>query len=157
MHGIFEDLVYYAKVEEALQCYLQLETIVYTLLTTVNMATYSSTKFSTVLGVLLRQFDSFTIQASRKCLNRISLHNSIEEWFDDTRMVVSIDVINATTAPIMLHRLRDVQHVRRGPVQLDLHPKEDLQSLTNACAIFFNVTMANNNSASINTVGGVLN
>ena len=151
MHSIFEDLVDYAKVEEALQCYLQLETIVYTLLITVNMATYSSTKFSTVLGVLLRQFDSFTIQASRKCLNRISLHNSLEEWLD------SIDVINAATAPIMLHRLRDVQHVRRGPVQLDLHPKEDLQSLTNACAIFFNVTMANNNSASINTVGGVLN
>jgi hypothetical protein len=135
---------------------LQLETIVYTLLNTVNIATNSSTKFSTVLGVLLWQFDSFTIQASRKCLNRISLHNTLEEWFDDTRMVVSIDVINATTAPIMLHRLRDVKHVHRGPVQLGLHPKEDLQSLTNACAIFFNVTMAINNSASFNTVGGVL-
>ena len=35
-------------------------------------------------------------------------------------------------------------------------PKEDLQSLTNACAILFTVTMAINHSASFDTVGGVL-
>jgi hypothetical protein len=42
------------------------------------------------------------------------------------------------------------------PYSLASLPKEDLQSLTNACAILFTVTMAINNSASFDTVGGVL-
>ena len=168
---------------------LQIETFVCAPLSAMYMATYNSARFSAAQGVLHRQFGSFTLQASSQSLKNLSLHKSFEEWFDTTRMVVSInmingttgpivltytglemnslnvkdwlvgwlfDVINAATAPIMLHRLRDVQHVHRGPVQLGLHPKEDLQSLTNANAIFFDVTMAIKTSASFNPVGGVL-
>ena len=81
---------------------LKLETTVFTHLFTMNMATYSSAKFSTVLGILLGQFENYTLQASRQNLKLISLHNSLEEWFDNARMVGNIDVINGAKAPIML-------------------------------------------------------
>jgi hypothetical protein len=202
---------------------LKLETTVFTHLFTMNMATYSSAKFSTVLGILLGQFENYTLQASRQNLKLISLHNSLEEWFDNARMVGNIDVINGAKAPIMLTytgleicsmttesgwkdwvevevvsaimnlatvcvgdsawtifvsqftasgittgnimgRSMDAfaafpcsvsSPMSQDPYSLASLTKEDLQSLTNACAVFFNVTMAINNSASFNTVGGV--
>ena len=70
--------------------------------TDMNMATYNTARFSAAQGVLHRQFGSFTLQASSQSLKNFSLHKSFEEWFDNTRMVASINLINGTTGPIML-------------------------------------------------------
>jgi hypothetical protein len=81
---------------------LQIETFVCAPLSAMYMATYNSARFSAAQGVLHRQFGSFTLQASSQSLKNFSLHKSFEEWFDTTRMVVSINLINGTTGPIML-------------------------------------------------------
>ena len=39
-------------------------------------------------------------EASRKYLKQISLHCYLEEWFDNVRMVINIDMIHSTTATI---------------------------------------------------------
>jgi ribosomal protein S3 len=104
------------------------------ILFTVTMAINNSASFTTVGGVLHWHSGDFPYSGKCSSLKKlISLLNIFEEWFDDTKMVVNIDVINATTAPIiMLHRLRDVQHVHRGHVQLCLPPQGGL-AVTDQC------------------------
>jgi hypothetical protein len=133
---------------------LQTETFVCVPLPAMNMATHNSARFSAAQGVLHRQFGSFTLQASSQYLKFNSLQDSIEEWFDNARMVVNTNVFNRTAVPIML-TCTDIGMciVLLNPYSLASLSQEDLPLLTHDYTLLFIVNLAIHNSARFSTAG----